>query len=220
VDEGVDYRNYTYAIFGRAILNQPNGVAFQVWDQKTIPWLRSEEYRDEVVEKIRGSTIEELANKCFELGLQNKQKFVQTMKDYNEAAHAHMKEHPKLEWDPAVKDGLSTQSSTKSLALGKTNWALPIDEAPFMAVKVTGGITFTFGGLAVNPKTAAVISSANNREVPGLFCVGEMLGGLFYGNYPGGSGLTSGAVFGRRAGTAAAKLVTRGSQGAYGLARL
>ena len=86
---------------------------------------------------------------------------------------------------------------------------MPIDEAPFLAVKVTSGVTFTFGGLAVNPETTAVISSATHREIPGLFCIGEMLGGLFYGNYPGGSGLTSGAVFGRRAGTAAAR-VARG----------
>jgi len=78
-----------------------------------------------------------------------------------------------------------------------------------MAVKVCCGVTFTFGGLAVNPKTTAVVSNSD-REVAGLFCVGEMLGGLFYGNYPGGSGLTSGAVFGRRAGTAAAKLAATG----------
>jgi len=65
-----------------------------------------------------------------------------------------------------------------------------------------------------------VISSANTREIPGLFCVGEMLGGLFYGNYPGGSGLTSGAVFGRRAGTAAAHVAAKGSQDAHGLSRL
>jgi precorrin 3B synthase CobZ len=211
VDEGVDYRNYTYAIFGRAILNQPNGFAFQVWDKKTIPWLRSEEYRDEVVKKIQAATIEELAEKCTGVGLQNRDKFIQTLRAYNEAAHAHNKEHPELKWDPAVKDGVSTQAKTKSLALAKSNWALPIDEGPFLAVKVTGGITFTFGGLAVNPKTAAVISSTNDREIPGLYSIGEMLGGLFYGNYPGGSGLTSGAVFGRRAGTAAAKSLTQSS---------
>jgi succinate dehydrogenase/fumarate reductase flavoprotein subunit len=40
--------------------------------------------------------------------------------------------------------------------------------------------------------------------VPGVFCAGEMVGGLFYENYPGGSGLTSGAVFGRKAGINAA----------------
>lgn len=213
VDEGIDYRNYTYAIFGRAILNQTNGIAFQVWDQKTIPWLRSEEYRDEIVVKIHGNSIEELADKCSQNGLQDREKFIRTLTDFNQAAHAYRREHPDAKWDPAVKDGMSTQSSAQRLPTPKTNWALPIDEPPFLAVKVTGGITFTFGGLAVNPETTGVISSASGREIPGLYCVGEMLGGLFYGNYPGGSGLTSGAVFGRRAGRAAAERVARMSEG-------
>ncbi|CAG8156785.1 unnamed protein product [Penicillium nalgiovense] len=97
----------------------------------------------------------------------------------------------------------------KGLAVPKSNWALPIDKPPFLAVKVTAGITFTFGGLAVNPETAAVISETTSDEVPGLYCVGEMLGGIFYDNYPGGSGLTSGAVFGCRAGRAAAEQAGR-----------
>lgn len=196
----------TYAIFGRQILAQPGGIAFQVWDSRTIPWLRNEEYRDEVVKKIQGNSLTELAENCAKAGLQNKGKFIETLESFNEAVHAHMKEHPNRKWDPAIKDGMSTQSSSEKLSLPKTNWALPIDKPPFLAVKVTGGVTFTFGGLAVNPETAAVISSVTLKEIPGLFCVGEMLGGLFYGNYPGGSGLTSGAVFGRRAGVAAAKL--------------
>ncbi|HJN59921.1 MAG TPA: tricarballylate dehydrogenase, partial [Alphaproteobacteria bacterium] len=40
--------------------------------------------------------------------------------------------------------------------------------------------------------------------IPGLYAAGELVGGLFYFNYPGGTGLTSGAVFGRLAGNAAA----------------
>ena len=94
-------------------------------------------------------------------------------------------------------------------SVGKIKLGIIIDKAPFIAVKVTRGVTFTFGGLAVNRETAAVISSSSMKEVPGLFCVCEMFGGLFYDNYPGGSGLTSGAVFGRRAGTAAAELAKR-----------
>ncbi|KAF4550087.1 FAD-binding domain-containing protein 18 [Elsinoe fawcettii] len=204
VDEGIDFRNYTYAIFGRQILTQPGGTAFQVWDSRTIPWLRDEEYRDEVVNKITADSIEDLADKCAQVGLEGKVKFVETMKEYNSAVHDRIEEQPERKWDPAIKDGMSTQSSKKSLQLAKSNWALPIDKPPFLAVKVTGGITFTFGGLEVNPQTTAV-KSETGREVPGLFCVGEMLGGLFYNNYPGGSGLTSGAVFGRRAGRAAAQ---------------
>jgi precorrin 3B synthase CobZ len=208
VDEGIDLRNFTYAKFGRAIHGQPEGVAFQVWDQRAIPWLRDEEYRDEIVEKIWGQTVEELAQKCVERGLVNPQKLVQTIKDYNNAVYTFQNENPDAKWDPAIKDGLSTQSKNTAtrLPLAKSNWALPLDQGPFLAVKVCCGVTFTFGGLAVNPETTAVVSQSD-REVPGLFCVGEMLGGLFYGNYPGGSGLTSGAVFGRRAATAAARYI-------------
>jgi len=204
VDEGVDLRNYTYAKFGRAILAQPDHTAFQVWDAQMTPWLRSEEYREERVERITASTIVELAEKCAQYGLRNPEQFVDTVIQYNEAVYAHQKEQPSRKWDPAIKDGLSTQSSTTKLPLAKSNWALPLDKAPYLAVKVTCGITFTFGGLEVDPQSTQVISSITGRGIPGLYCVGEMLGGLFYENYPGGSGLTSGAVFGRRAGAAAA----------------
>jgi precorrin 3B synthase CobZ len=210
VDEGIDLRNFTYAEFGRAIHDQADGVAFQVWDQRTISWLRTEEYRDEIVEKTWADTIEDLAHNLAERsGLSAPNQFVETIKTYNDAVYAFQAENHDKKWDPAVKDGISTQSSTKKLALAKSNWALPLDQGPFMAVKVCCGVTFTFGGLAVNPETTAVLSTTN-KEVRGLFCVGEMLGGLFYGNYPGGSGLTSGAVFGRRAGTAAAQLARVG----------
>lgn len=209
VDEGVDMRNYTYAIFGKAILAQPGHTAFQVWDATMTPWLRSEEYRAEVVEQIMGSSLEELAEKCAEHGLRDPGQFISTINEYNEAVAAFQRENPDRRWDPAVKDGLSTQSTQKQLALAKSNWATPLIKGPYMAVKVTCGVTFTFGGLAVDHETAGVISSATNSIVPGLYCVGEMLGDLFYDNYPGGSGLTSGAVFGRRAGRAAAAAEAR-----------
>ncbi|KAK2854374.1 hypothetical protein FQN49_005156 [Arthroderma sp. PD_2] len=130
--------------------------------------------------------------------------FVSTVTEYNTAVYHHRREIPGAKWNPAIKDSLSTQSLTMGLPLPKSNWALPLDQGPYLAVKVTCGITFTFGGLAVNSDTTAIISSATNQEILGLFCAGEMLGGLFHGNYPGGSGLTSGTVFGRRAGSAAA----------------
>ncbi|CAI7603731.1 unnamed protein product [Penicillium viridicatum] len=187
VDEGLDMRNYTYAMIGR-----------RVWDARTVAWLREEEYRGEVVRRIEGASLEELAEKCAEVGLVDPGRFVECVKEYNASVEDG---DGQKRWDPAVKDGLAT----KGLAVPKSNWALPIDKAPFLAVKVTAGITFTFGGLAVNPETAAVISETTNDEVPGLYCVGEMLGGIFYDNYPGGSGLTSGTVFGRRAGRAAAE---------------
>lgn len=199
----MDLRNYTYAKFGRAILEQPGGVAFQIWDNDGEQWLRKEEYRDEIVRKVRADSIEELAQKLAQDGLNNPQHFARTISEYNEAVYAHRSEHPDAQLNPAEKDGLSTQSSQKQLALAKSNWAIPIAKPPFLAVKVTSGITFTFGGLAINPENAAVLRN-DGSEIDGLYCAGEMVGGLFYSNYPGGSGLTAGGVFGRRAGRAAA----------------
>ncbi|KAK7728746.1 hypothetical protein SLS53_009374 [Cytospora paraplurivora] len=205
-DEGSDIRNYTYAKFGKAILGQPGGVAFQVWDNQGIPWLRSEEYRDEIVRKTYGDTIEELAAKLEKSeGLESARKLVETVNDYNDAVLRHRRENERLKWDPSVKDGLSTQSSSNSLTVPKSNWALPLTQGPFMAIKVVCGVTFTFGGLAVEPTTSGVISDATGRTIPGVYCCGEMLGGLFFENYPGGSGLTSGATFGRKAGIQAAR---------------
>ena len=203
VDEGEDYRNYTYAKFGRAILSQPDSCAFQIWDSQTIGKLRTEEYGDDVVEKILANSIEELAEKLVGYGLRDTNNFVSTISEFNTAVRLHRKECSIAVWDPSIKDGLSTQSSGHQLSVPKTNWALPIDKAPFMAVKVTCGITFTFGGLAIDSSTAGVESAVTGKTIDGLYCVGEMVGGLFYDNYPGGSGLTAGAVFGRKAGKAA-----------------
>lgn len=221
VDEGVDLRNFTYAKFGRAILQQPGQSVFQIWDSRMIPWLRSEEYREERVRRIMANSIAELADKLVPLGLENREKFIVTIEKYNKATNAFQIENDRKtaaerkKWDPSVRDGISTQSSSTKLTLPKSNWALPLDKAPFMAVHVTCGITFTFGGLAVEPETAQVINGSTGEGVPGLYSVGEMMGGLFFDNYPGGSGLTSGAVFGRRAGTAAAqRAATLTSQGA------
>ena len=205
VDEGQDMRNYTYAKFGRAILQQPDGVAFQVWDVDSASWLRKEEYADDVVERISAPSIEELAQELVAKGLKRPQALVKNVAEYNDAVKAFRDENPNAVFDPSKKDGVSTRYSRGGLKLDKTNWALPIVKGPFLAVKVTCGITFTFGGLSADPATAGVIAATTGKPIPGLYCAGEMLGGLFYGNYPGGSGLTAGAVFGRKAGRAAAK---------------
>jgi tricarballylate dehydrogenase len=48
--------------------------------------------------------------------------------------------------------------------------------------------------------------------MPGLWAVGEISGGFFAFNYPGGAGLVKGAVFGRLAGQAAAKMAKEDQQ--------
>jgi tricarballylate dehydrogenase len=71
-----------------------------------------------------------------------------------------------------------------------------------VAFVTTTGISFTFGGLKIDEHNAVL--DLADRPIPGLFAAGELVGGLFYENYPGGTGLMSGSVFGRRGGTHAA----------------
>jgi tricarballylate dehydrogenase len=104
-----------------------------------------------------------------------------------------------IAFNPNVKDG----RRTRGLAVPKSNWANTIDTPPFEAYAVTCGITFTFGGLKVNP--GAQVVNTDGQPMRGLYAAGELVGGIFWFNYPGGSGLTNGAVFGRIAGANAAK---------------
>ena len=176
VDEGEDFRNYTYAKFGREILRQKGGYAFQVYDSKVVPWLREEEYADDVVEKVVGQTVEELADKLLHKGLENRDRLLNTLQDFNKGVSSFTELHPRKVWDPSIKDGSSTGTSLK---LPKSNWSRTISQPPFIAVKVATGITFTFGGLSVDPSTACVISD-DGKPMAGLFAAGEIVGGLFY----------------------------------------
>ena len=105
-------------------------------------------------------------------------------------------------FNPAIKDGKRTQG----IEPAKTNWALRLDQPPFVAYGVRCGITFTYGGVMVND---AGRCCADGTPIPGLYAAGEITGGIFYHNYPSGSGLMLGAVFGRIAGTKAAAFVRR-----------
>jgi tricarballylate dehydrogenase len=190
IDEGADFRNFTYAKYGQVILRQPNQVAWQVFDAKVAHLLR-DEYRIRQVSVVRADTIEELAARMEGI---DTDRFVRTVAEYNAAVDQA------VPFDPNVKDGRSTHG----LEIPKSNWANTLDEPPFEAYMVTCGITFTFGGLRIDPDTAGVLDH-DGRAIPGLFACGELVGGLFYFNYPGGTGLTSGSVFGRMAGASSAK---------------
>jgi tricarballylate dehydrogenase len=191
VDEGADFRNYTYAKYGRVILNQPGQFAWQIWDQKT-KHLQRDEYNIRQITKVTANTIEELAGK---LDGVDAVQFVKTVAEYNAAVKMDMS------FDPNVKDGRRTEG----LVVPKSNWANTIDEPPFEGYAVTCGITFTFGGLRIT--NDAQVVDLDMAPINGLYAAGELVGGLFYFNYPGGSGLTSGAVFGKIAGAAAGKAV-------------
>jgi tricarballylate dehydrogenase len=187
VDEGADFRNYTYAKYGRAILAQPGQFAWQVFDAKAVPLLR-DEYRIKQATRVRADSLEDL---CARLEDVNAGAALATLRVFNAAVKTG------VPFDPNVKDG----RGTVGLAVPKSNWANPLDTPPFEAYAVTCGVTFTFGGLKIDGQARVI--DADGAAIAGLYAAGELVGGLFYNNYPGGSGLMAGAVFGKIAGQSA-----------------
>ncbi|MFB6070111.1 MAG: FAD-dependent tricarballylate dehydrogenase TcuA [Halanaeroarchaeum sp.] len=192
VDEGEDARTQTYAKFGRRIFEQPFHEAFIVVDSKVV---------DDVAHMgpgrpITADSIEELANR---LDVGDVEQTVETIEAFNESAEGTLDDY-----DPNVLDGMEAPDVDPR----KSNWALPIDEPPYTGYPVTGGITFGFGGVAVTPD--AEVLDTSDRTIPGLYAAGNATGGLFYSNYPGGTGLTNAAVFGKIAGEEAADYVIAG----------
>ncbi|MES2262559.1 MAG: FAD-dependent tricarballylate dehydrogenase TcuA [Pseudomonadota bacterium] len=188
IDEGADFRNYTYSGMGAKVLQQPGAVAWQIFDQKTISLL-PDEYRGRYTTRLEAGSLAELAQKLDGI---DAPAFIETIDSFNRAVN------PDIAFNPAIKDG----KGTTGLDVPKSNWALPLDAPPFVAYAVTCGITCTFGGLKVD--TSAQVLDHDDRPIAGLYAAGELVGGLYYGKYAGGSGLTSGAVLGRIAGGAAA----------------
>ncbi|MBD08026.1 MAG: tricarballylate dehydrogenase [Gammaproteobacteria bacterium] len=189
VDEGADFRNYTYAKYGAEIMKQPGQSVWQIFDAKTAHLLR-DEYHIRQITKAKSTTLEDLVEQLDDVDTES------CLTEINAFNAAVKKDVP---FNPNVKDARCTEG----LLINKTNWANTIDEPPFEAYAVTCGITFTFGGLRVN--TEAQVLDTDLRPMPGLYAAGELVGGIFYNNYPGGTGLMSGSVFGKIAGTSAAR---------------
>lgn len=191
VDEGINFRNYTYAQFGKAILNQPQGIAWQIFDQKVKDLLYGE-YSFWDASYKEADTLEEL---IAQMDYIDKNQALKTLQDYNKAVD------DATPFDPTILDG----KGTSGLPVNKSNWANKLDTPPFLAYPVRCGITFTYGGLKINADAAVV--KEDGSVIDGLYACGELVGGVFYEGYPGGSGLTSGAVFGRIAGRSASKKI-------------
>jgi tricarballylate dehydrogenase len=166
---------------------QPGQFCWQVFDKKVLHLLR-DEYRIKRITKVSADTLEGL---CEKLEGVDAKKALATIKAFNAAVKRE------VPFNPNIKDG----RCTVGLAVPKSNWAVTIEEPPFEAYAVTCGLTFTFGGVKID--TDARVISSDGEPIPGLYAAGEMVGGLFYFNYPGGTGLMNGAVFGKIAGATA-----------------
>lgn len=188
VDEGKDFFDTTYVTYGKAILAQPGRIAYCIFDaelaERELVYCLHREF-----EPIEASSIEELAQA---LGI-DPAGLVETVNEYNAAIQPG-------EFDPEKHDGKHTAGITPP----KTNWAVPVATPPFFAFPATGGITFTLGGLKVDDR--ARVLDMEDRALSGLYAAGELVGGLFHDNYPGGASLIRSLVFGRIAGREAAAI--------------
>lgn len=175
--------------YGAAILEQPSQFAWQVFDSKVYDLLYAE-YRFFDAHFVKADTLEALVGQMDGV---DAEATLETLRNFNASVDQS------TPFDPTVLDGKATQSVTPP----KSNWVQMLDKGPFYAYPVTGGITFTYGGLKIDER--GNVLSQDGSKIEGLFACGEIVGGVFYAGYPGGSGLTSGAVFGRRAGYGAAE---------------
>jgi tricarballylate dehydrogenase len=184
-DEGENIWPKRYAIWGRLIAEQPEQRAYCIVDKKTI-----NSFLPPIYKPLQADSLEALAS---QLSLDREQ-FLSTLRDYNTAAKANDR------FDPAKLDGVKTQS----LAIPKSNWALPLDQPPFYALPLRPGITFTYMGVTID-ETARVIQTTG-RPFLNVYAAGEiMAGNILTKGYLAGFGLTIGSVFGRLAGQEAAR---------------
>jgi tricarballylate dehydrogenase len=184
-DEGEDLWPRRYAIWGRLVAEQPDQIAFAIFDARV-----SGRFIPPAYPPITARSIAELAD-CLQL---DRDRLEATVADYNR--HAPVE----AAWDPSRLDGLTTRPGLRP---PKSNWALPLDSPPFCAYPLRPGITFTYLGVAVDRR--ARVLSEGGEPLVGVYAAGEvMAGNILREGYLGGFGLTIGTVFGRIAGREAA----------------
>lgn len=182
LDEGEDLYTLTYAKFGRLILEQPDGIAYAIHDAKV-----ANLYPKPPTNPFIAETIRELALK---INIPP-EALEDTINEFNNHVIQGI-------FDPNKKDGLHTEG----IIPPKSNWALKIDKPPFYAYPARGGITFTFGGLKIDLNGRVL--NTEDKPIPGLYATGDLIGGLFYNNYPGGTGIARNLVLGKIIGRNAA----------------
>jgi tricarballylate dehydrogenase len=189
MDEGESFHSYTYAKTGRAVAAQPDGVAFQLYDEQGVRLFRHG--RDYPATTFEAPTIAELAKKIGIIPAV----LEQTIANFNAACRSE------VEFQPGILDGKSTTDITPP----KSNWAVPLNLPPYRALPIAGGVTFSFGGVQIDP--AGRVLNTGNQPIRGLFASGDVVG-LFFHNYPSCTGQTRNVVFSRSAGRLAAGMLT------------
>jgi tricarballylate dehydrogenase len=184
-DEGEDFWPKRYAIWGRLVAQQAGQIAYAIIDAKAMG-----RFMPPVFPPLRADSIHHLA---LQLGL-DAEALEKTVAQFNGAVRPGRFDHTVLD-----------DCTTEAIAPPKSHWARRIDEPPFFAYPLRPGLTFTYLGVKVNPNAQILFSGGPS---PNLFAAGEIMAGNILGKgYLGGFGMSIGTVFGRIAGSEAAKHV-------------
>lgn len=194
LDEGEDDWTLTYARYGQHVLKQPQRMAFQLFDANGYQTITSRTALHDYVGAAyaKGDTIAEIADR---LAI-DKDGLERTITQFN----ASVRPGSKTEFYKLA--GMPEDKQTNGISPPKSSCAFPLETPPYYAFPISCGITFTYGGIKVNKR--AQVLDTSDRPIPGLYASGEIIGGLFYNNYPGATGQLTGAVFARIAGAHAA----------------
>ncbi|WP_262402248.1 FAD-dependent oxidoreductase [Actinomadura sp. CNU-125] len=175
-----------YERVARKIHAQPDGIGYAIFDAASadVPNLSAAVRTDQPA--VTADTLDGLAARL-EIPADA---LAETVAAYNGAC-------PDGGFRPLETDGLATGG----LVPPKSNWARPIEKAPFHAYPIIASNVFTFGGLKTGDR--AEVLDTDGAPIPGLYAAGELTG-MYYTNYTGSTSVLRGAVFGRIAGTEAA----------------
>src|SRR5882757_1276953 len=183
-DEGEDIWPKRYAIWGRLVAQQPDQIAYIIFDASSLKLFMPSLYPP-----IEAQSIRELAGKL----TLDPDGLEATVSGFNAAVQPGT-------FDDTILDDCRTQG----LAPDKTHWARRIEKAPFYAYPVRPGITFTYLATRVNKEARMLMK--DGKPSANMFAAGEVMSGNVLGRgYAAGMGMTIGSVFGRIAGTEAAK---------------
>jgi len=170
----------------KAIIAQTDGIMYMLQSADSIPDPKTQKalggqllsyYLDNnIAGYVSGETLEELAGKL------------------NVPADALKK---------TVEDYNGYVDSGKADPFGRVSYSGKLENGPYYAYPRKPAVHHTMGGVRINENANAL--RADGTEIEGLYCAGEITGGIHGGNRLGGNAIVDFVVFGRIAGTAAAK---------------
>jgi tricarballylate dehydrogenase len=185
LDEGGGLVHETWEAFARDIhFARPEHIAYAILDSRLFDIEGFERAIRSEVAPHQAETIEDLAALIGTPAGQLRE----TVDAFNRAATGDA-----ARFDATRCDGLAASSE---LDPPKSNWARAIDQPPYLAYPLVGGLAYTFGGLATNEKAEVL---GEQGPISGLYAAGEITG-HFYGTAPNAVSVLRALVFGKIAG--------------------